>query len=240
MNVSTAADRMGGRELKRFVVQRLLSADVPATHAELCRLPARRVVSPLFGLFCDPNPLVRWRAVTAMGAVVSRLAEADLESARVVVRRLMWNLNEESGGIGWGCPEAMGEILARCPSLAQEYGRIFTSYLSPGGNYLEYPAIQQGVLWGFGRLARAHAGRMAACAALLLPFLDCEDAARRGLAAWAAGALGAAELLAPLDRLSADAASFEIYEEERLERCTVGAAARAGASRIRAVLAEEG
>jgi len=57
-----------------------------------------------------------------MGRVVSSLAEKDMESARVVMRRLMWNLNEESGGIGWGCPEAMGETMARSAPLAWNTG----------------------------------------------------------------------------------------------------------------------
>ena len=47
-----------------------------------------------------------------MGAVVANLAEKDMESARVVMRRLMWSLNDESGDIGWSRPEAMGEIIA--------------------------------------------------------------------------------------------------------------------------------
>ena len=59
-----------------------------------------------------------------MGALVFSLAEQDMESARVVMRRLMWNLNDESGGIGWGSPEAMGEIMARHSGLAEEYSKI--------------------------------------------------------------------------------------------------------------------
>ncbi|MEA3417440.1 MAG: hypothetical protein U9R02_15080 [Thermodesulfobacteriota bacterium] len=53
-----------------------------------------------------------------MGVVVSNLADHDMESARVIMRRLIWNLNDESGGIGWGSPEAMGEIMARNNRLA--------------------------------------------------------------------------------------------------------------------------
>jgi hypothetical protein len=46
-----------------------------------------------------------------MGEVMAHLADKDMESARVIMRRLMWSLNDESGGIGWGAPEAMGEIV---------------------------------------------------------------------------------------------------------------------------------
>ena len=47
------------------------------------------------------------------GEVVSKIAESDLEFARTVMRRLMLSLTEESGGIGSGVAEAMGEIMAR-------------------------------------------------------------------------------------------------------------------------------
>jgi hypothetical protein len=224
---STAAAEAGSRAIKRRFSRLLEADDFAAALAAIDAIPARRAVSPLFGLFCDRAAIVRHRAAAAAGRIAARLAEREIESARVVVRRFMWNLNEESGGIGWGCPEAMAETLALSPRLAEEYGRVFTSYLRPGGNYLEHPAIQQGVLWGFGRLARAYPGRMDGCAALLMPFLACEDAARRGTAAWAAGGIASAELVPALARLTGDAELFELYRDGRLERLTVGAAAAA-------------
>ena len=62
--------------------------------------------------------------------VVSRLADSDMEAARVIMRRLMWNLNDESGGIGWGSPEAMGEILAAMVGLR---GSMLTSCYRTSG-----------------------------------------------------------------------------------------------------------
>ena len=60
----------------------------------------------------DRDELIRWRAVSAMGIVTAALADARMDAARVIMRRMMWQLNDESGGIGWGIPEAMGEIMA--------------------------------------------------------------------------------------------------------------------------------
>ena len=56
-----------------------------------------------------------------MGALGSRMGQKNMEKARIVMRRIMWNLNDESGGIGWGSPEAMGEILCQSPELALEF-----------------------------------------------------------------------------------------------------------------------
>ena len=87
-----------------------------------------KLVNALFSFLCSTDKKIKTNAVIAMGEVVSRIAETDLESARIIMRRLMLNLNDESGGIGWGAPEAMGEIMARSEQLANEYYKILISY----------------------------------------------------------------------------------------------------------------
>jgi len=143
----------------------------------------------------------------------------------VVIRRFMWNLNEESGGIGWGCPEAMGECTARSARLADEYGCILISYLHPGHNYIEHPALQAGVLWGIGRLAHARPATMTECVELLSSFLESSEAALRGHAAWAGGFLADERLAPRLERLVVDRSLFTLYDDERLATLSVGAAA---------------
>ncbi len=221
-----------GRELKQLIVAHLRSDELGPALTQILQLPARRAVNPLLSLFCDRDPLLRWRAVTAMGAVAAALVEREPESARVVMRRCMWNLNEESGGIGWGCPEAMGESTARSELLAAEYGCILISYLWPRGNFLEFSAIQPGVLWGVGRLGYARPPVLGEYAARINPFLTAEDAPRRGLAAWAAGAIGNAESVAPLTRLTEDVALLDFYQEGRLSRVSVGELARTALRRL--------
>lgn len=220
------ASQPGGRELKRMVARVLADGEGPVGIEPLAHLPGRRLVNPLFALFCDADERVRWRAVSAMGRVVARLAAENAESARVVVRRCMWNLNEESGGIGWGCAEAMGEALALSPALAREYGGILLGYLDPEGNYIDHPPLQEGVLWGAGRLLQGHPAMGAGRAHHLRPFLAAPAAALRGLAARAAGACKADELMPALEALAGDAAVFTLYEESVLARVTVGAMAR--------------
>jgi len=139
------------------------------------------------------------------------------------MRRFMWNLNEESGGIGWGCPEAMGESMARSERLADEYGCILCSYLHPERNFIEHPALQAGVLWGIGRMAHTWPKKLVDSMEFLTPFLASPEAALRGLAAWACGPGRADARLTPLlETLTADTASFQLYRGERLEACSVG------------------
>ena len=179
-----------GRDFKRKVIDLLKADDFAGVLETFRSYPARRVINPLFSCLCSTEPQIKWRAVTALGAVVANLAQDDMESARVVMRRLIWNLNDESGGIGWGVPETMGEVMARHEGLAREYVNILVSYIREDGNFLEYEPLQQGVLWGLGRLAQTSPELLQDAGAHLHAFLSSEDATLRGLAAWILGLLG--------------------------------------------------
>jgi len=135
---------------------------------------------------------------------VSRLAGSDMEAARVIMRRLMWSLNEESGNLGWGVPEAMGAVVSMSPALAREYARIFLSYGYETGkddNFLDHAPLRRGVYQGAAMLARADY----ASARPLLPHLEKaladEDALVRASAGLAlrelAGAAPASEFSGP-------------------------------------------
>ena len=213
---------MGGRKLKKKILELLNDNPLETSLEKICRLPPRQAVNPLFSFFYHSDELIKWRAVTAMGAVVARLAEQDMESARIVMRRLMWNLNDESGGIGWSAPEAMGEIMARHEKLAEEYASILVSYINQTGNFIEHEILQRGVLWGLGRLAYARPELVASAAAFLLPFLRSNDAIHRGLAAWVSGALSS-EITTPLlQDLALDEAGIKIFINMSLVETTVG------------------
>ncbi len=179
------------------------------------------MVNVLISLFCSPEETIRWRAITAAGAVVAILAENDREAARVIMRRLVWSLNDESGGIGWGAPEAMAEIMAREEGLAREYSRIFVSYLDEKGNFLEYEALQQGLLWGLARLAEVRPELLQEAIPHLARYLESGNAAVRGLASRAAGLLGAQEFHPALRAMLEDKAEFALYEEGKVIPCTV-------------------
>jgi len=182
----------------------------------VARFPARQVVNPLLSFLYSMDPLVKWRAVALMGEVVAGLGRVRMESARVIMRRLIWNLNDESGGIGWGSAEAMGEIMARSDRITGEYAAILCSYIQPQGNYLEMESLRWGALWGIGRVARARPGSMDAAAPSLIPLLSVADPVGRGLAAWAAGAMRALIPSEHLRMLASDGNEIELFVGGRL------------------------
>ena len=212
---------MRGRSLKAKVLDLLKSGDLDRVIDQLSQLPARHVINPLFSFLYHRDEQIKWRTVTAMGAIVSKLADEDMESARVIIRRIMWNLNDESGGIGWGSPEAMGEILACHETLAKEYNQILVSYAREDGNFQEHPLMQRGVLWGIGRLAQANPALIMDAAPSLIPYLDSSDAFVRGMTVWTMGLLGVDEVRPNLEKLKKDESELKIYIDRRLIKCKV-------------------
>ena len=213
--------RISNRQLKNKIKKLLLQKDLESGLTEIGRLSARKAINPLFSFLCSLDELLKWRAVMAMGEVVDRLAAEDMESARVIMRRYIWQLNDESGGIGWGCPEAMGEIMARNRNLADEFWRILISYIRPDGNFLEHEILQRGVLWGVGRLAHARPELLKESVDYLHPYLQTEDPYLRGLAAWGAGAIRNKKTEALLNRLKEDHAKLSIFLDWHLKNCSV-------------------
>ncbi|ACN17125.1 conserved hypothetical protein [Desulforapulum autotrophicum HRM2] len=145
----------GLRKLKNEVYTLLARDDGKSFPDEILGYNLKRVVNPLISYIQSCDEHIRARAVVSLGQVVATLADRDMESARVVMRRLMWSLNDESGGIGWGAPESMGEIMAVHGGLAREFHRILISYVDSEGNYLEYEPLRQGAVKGLKRLFAA-------------------------------------------------------------------------------------
>jgi hypothetical protein len=235
-SLETREDRspMGRRTLKRRKFLDLLrSQDIDRAVDELGRLPGRGFVNPLRSALCS-DERAKWPAVTVMGILTAELADRDLESARVVMRTLMWNLTEESGGIAWGVPESMAEVMACHEILAGEYAPILVSYAREDGNFLEYEPLQRGVTWGIGRLAQVRPELLLANDAgrYLLPYLESNDATVRGMAAWASGVLGKSAAAAKLEALLEDREPVRIYLDRELVMSSVGELARQALARI--------
>jgi len=226
---------MSSRAIKRQVLELLRVQDLERCLEALREVPAKDAVNALFSAICREEPMLRWRAVSCMGDAVARLAATDMEAARIVMRRFLWSLNDESGGIGWGAPESMAEVMCRHAGLADEYVHMLISYMREDGeeicqdgNYIEHPLLQRGLLWGVARLSECRPELLLERGAGndLLAYLEAADAETRGLAALASGRLRlpAAEPL--LRALTGDAASVSFYRDGDLAAATVGAMAQ--------------
>jgi hypothetical protein len=180
------------RILRRRVRELLSSEDFEQVLSELRKISPCKAINPLISVFYDSDPELRQKAINAFGQIVADLANEDMEAARVVMRRLMWTLNDESGGIGWGAPEAMAEAMACHPRLAEEYVHILLSYIREDGNFLEYEPLRRGALWGIGRLAQVYPEMLIEldAAKYIRPYLEDDDDSSMELSALALRMLG--------------------------------------------------
>uniref|UniRef100_UPI00405740A4 DVU0298 family protein n=1 Tax=Candidatus Electronema sp. TaxID=2698783 RepID=UPI00405740A4 len=232
---------MSARKIKQQVLDLLNQEDLAEIERGLTALDAKEAVNALLAAICRSEERLRWHAVTAMGWTVARLADEEMEEARIIMRRLLWSLNEESGGIGWGAPEAMAEIFCRHEGLAEEYVHMLLSYMRPDGdlphqdgNFLEHETLQRGLLWAAGRLAqcRRELALTKGMADDLPQYLDSPDGAVRGLAARAMGLLGRCHCLERLYELQADSSPLRLYEEGKISTVTVAELAAQAVERL--------
>lgn len=184
--------------------------------------------------FLTREPELMHRAALAIGLAVEDVEREDPEAAKDVIRRFMWSMNEESGNIGWGVPDAFAECLAASQSLAETYYRILVSYIIDLGhddNYCDNDQLRRSCYWGVGRLAETRPRLAGYARPWLLKGLADRDAVCRGLAAWALGKLRPTLMDAPgLRRLadSGDDTLCEVFEERKMRSATVsGLAAEA-------------
>lgn len=225
--------RPGGFELRKLVRSVLASPDFERTLMCL-DVPFERIVNPLFCFLCETDELIRWRAVRGIGITVSAIVERNVEAARVIMRRLIWSLNDESGGIGWGSPEAMGEIMAESAVLAGEYHRILVSYIDEDGNPLENDELERGVMWAISRLAGKRPELLKESAGPVLKQISSPDPAKRGLALRTlvllteAGAIGIepGRAVAALSSLLDDDARFRMFVDGAFVEYEIGRLAR--------------
>lgn len=216
---------------------------------EVFAWPAKTATGALHSFLVGGDALRRFRAAEAFGLVTAALAREKMEAARVVMRGLLWRMNEESGGIGWGAPEAMACCMAAHEGLAREYHAILLSYIHEHegichGIFVDNPLLRHGVLWGIARLAEARPELAAKAAPDLVAVLDptralegregtpeapvCHDAAARGLACLALTRLAVAGMRLPRAAKGAVAAVGDepgevlVYREDRMEQTTVG------------------
>jgi HEAT-like repeat len=201
---------------KQRVLALLQPNDFSESSKELHKLPTRKVINSLFPFISYPDQVIKWHAVTVLGALVAQLAEKNIDAGREIVRRLMWSINEESGSCGWGAPEAMGEIMACHEGLANEYAPLLRSYISKTGNCLDPPLLQRGVVWGLGRLAQERPDCVQVALDDLSVFLVSSDALLRGLAVWALEFLDCASIQNLIKTLLNDHTDIDLYVNEKI------------------------
>ena len=179
------------REWKVEIESALAKEDAKALLG-LARDQTGRAVRYLTGQLCSASEEEKWRAVRALGVVAGDGHLVSLEKATDLMRWFLWALNDESGGVPYGVPEAMGEILAVRPELQRDFLPILCSMVTDV-DMLQTGPIERGVLWALGRVgapvARCSPEAIEALRAASATHTDPET---RRVAAWSLASLASA------------------------------------------------
>jgi methylated-DNA-[protein]-cysteine S-methyltransferase len=110
-----------------------------------------RLLRYLSGRLCSADEGEKWRAVWGLGVLAGDGQLVSQDQATDLLRRFFWALNDESGAVPWGAPEAIGEILAVRPELRDTFLPMLCSLVTDE-DMLQTRAIERGVLWALGRV----------------------------------------------------------------------------------------
>jgi len=212
--------------MNKATIRNLLAIQDTEGLRELAR-HQRRVLSLLLSLTYDPDETIAWRAVEGLGLAAAAVADYDAEFVRGILRRLMWSLTDESGGIGWKSPQALGAVVAERLELFPEFVPIMISLFE-----LEEATFRPGTLWAVGRIGAQDPALVERAIPWILQFLADPDPQTRAHACWCAGQVGLQEARPSLLHLAEDPAEVAFFEGGEWHQRTVGQMAREALDRL--------
>jgi hypothetical protein len=160
---------------------------------------------------------VIWSAIEAIAELMKRWWQANQgEKVREYIRKLLWSLNDESGGIGWNAPQTIAEIIVHIPQLLSPYGSMMIA------STLEEPLLVRNSLWGIGRLGAQVRETVKLFQDMLLNIFRSEDHEILGFAAWAMGEVGFVPSLPSLEKLLDRKEPIRIYIDGKFLEKSLG------------------
>ncbi len=110
-----------------------------------------RVVRFLSSRLYTPEEHVKRKTIRALGVVAADKSLLDHERTSDLLRRFVWALNDESGAVPYGMPEAIGEVLAARPEFQEAFLPILCSLLTEDDMSQTGP-VERGAIWAVGRV----------------------------------------------------------------------------------------
>jgi len=158
--------------------------------------------------FLYEDDLLIFRSSEALGLVCRRIEETDTEFVRIILRRLFWHLNDESGAYCRGAPVGIGEIGRNAKKAFEGFRNMTVSLLDNEEVELKF------VIYAIGRAAESLRGAYFDPIEKLILFLKNENPEIRGYSAFALGELKAKNAINELEKLRDDVSQVEIYDGE--------------------------
>ncbi len=208
-------------------LDRLIEQGNPEALLEALRAPGKgsKLLRRITAGLCSSEPRQKWWAVSAMGVVAGK---GGLSTDKVADRitRLLWALNDESGDVPYGIPEALGEILTARPEFRAQCIPILVSFLVQE-ELVQTGPILAGAIWALGRAGVSDGEERNRARAGLSLALVAADSYVRGAALWTAARLGlAASLEEEIRDLLGDGSSVCLLIDGAIQQLKIGDLAR--------------
>jgi len=143
---------MNGKILSQVDMKKVVVAALEVNNIETIMTLARqnrKLFSVLVRLTYDKETLTGWRAISAIGHVATLYMKNNYEFLRETIRKLLWSLSDESGGIGWSAPEMLGEIVSADPKKMADVVPLIAEIYT-----VEEKVFRPGVLYALKRIAQ--------------------------------------------------------------------------------------
>ena len=138
------------------------------------------------------------------------------DKVREYVRILLWQLNDESGGIGWNAPQTIAELAVAIPQLLDPYSSMMIA------RTIDEPALTKSGLWSIGRLGTRIREAVVFFQDEVLDVFGSDDPETLGLAAWAVGEVGFDPALPSLEKLSDRTEPVRLYVDGGFQEKPLG------------------
>ncbi len=147
-----------------------------------------------------------FRAAEAIGYLCHLIHREDPETAKEIVRRMFWYMNEENGGYCRGAPIVVGEI----GRLLEE---SFNDFINPTASLIENDELEtRYVVYALGRIGRKFLKARINLKDKLLHLLDDPDPSTRAYTIKTIQELGVSEAIPKLNTMLSDTTLVKIYD----------------------------
>ena len=171
------------------------------------------IIRRLISLSYDKQDVISWRAIEAIGVISRTFSKGSMDILRETIRRLLWSMGEESGGIGWSAAEMVGEIVTGDPDAFNDIIPILWSFK-------EEEMFRAGIVWAMGRIAMIRPELVAFIIQDLPEMLEDRDPVVRGYTVRLMGllpeALNAGNSRKQISKLLGDISPVPVYKEGEL------------------------
>ena len=146
-----------GQKLKKTVNEFLVDDNWQKNISGLIEIHGAKLSNSFFSASYNNSKIISNRAIKSFHFLAEHLSKNSLEKIRILIRKCIWMLTEESGGIPWNAPRIMGEIMASNLIIAEEFIKILFSYIYETedcyDNFLENTQLRKGVYYAITRIS---------------------------------------------------------------------------------------